>query len=57
MKEYESPKAELITFDNENVITSSGCNCYADRWDNEHNADQCTCEGDSYDYEELLMST
>lgn len=29
MKEYESPVAELIAFNNEKIITAvSGCNCF-----------------------------
>ncbi len=56
MKGYESPKAELITFDSENVIATSGCNCYFDRWNNSTVVGS-GCYGDSEDAEEILMST
>lgn len=30
MMEYESPKAELITFSDEKILTKSGCDCHYD---------------------------
>lgn len=30
MKEYESPKVELISFSEERILTQSGCNCHYD---------------------------
>ena len=34
MREYESPKAELIEFGNSRVDTvNSRCDCYTERWD------------------------
>ena len=58
MEEYESPSAELIGFENPNsiVAVSGGCNCFADRWNNDHALDS-GCTGMSYDYVELLFSS
>lgn len=30
MREYESPNAEFIVFDNDRMETSGGCRCYLD---------------------------
>ena len=56
MKDYVSPIAELVTFNNESVIATSGCNCYFDRWNNSTVVGS-GCYGDSEDASELLFST
>lgn len=57
MENYVSPNAELITFENDTVMTTSpsGCNCFADRW-NEGHAIDSGCTGISVDFSEVLWS-
>ena len=57
MREYESPKAELIAFEKENILASSGCNCIYDKWNEEQPPTPSDCEGDSYDAVELFGNT
>ena len=56
MKDYESPKAELVAFDSENVIATSGCNCYFDRWNNSSTDLHSGCEGESDDASEFMVN-
>lgn len=43
MKEYVTPNAELVEFENEKIITASGCRCQIE--DSDH--DFGTCENGS----------
>ena len=56
MKVYVRPNAELITFESEKVIATSGCNCYFDRWNNSSVDLNSGCEGISEDAVEILMN-
>ena len=56
MKIYVSPDAELIEFEGEKVIATSGCNCYFDRWNNSATDLNSGCEGESDDASEILMN-
>lgn len=57
MKVYVRPNAELIKFESEKVIaTSSGCNCYFDRWNNSSVNLNSGCEGESDDASEFLLN-
>ena len=56
MKEYVDPNAELVEFDSKNVIATSGCNCYFDRWNNSSTDLNSGCEGESDDASEFLMN-
>ena len=56
MKVYVRPNAELIKFDSEKVIATSGCNCYFDRWNNSAVIIDSGCEGESEDASEILLN-
>lgn len=55
MNEYESPNAEVVMFNSDDVIATSGCNCYFDRWNNSTVVGS-GCHGDSEDASEILMN-
>ena len=57
MKEYEAPMVELVEFNSESVIATSGCNCYFDRWNNSSTDLNSGCEGESDDATEITFST
>ena len=56
MKVYVRPNAELIKFESEKVIATSGCNCYFDRWNNSAVIIDSGCEGESEDASEILLN-
>ena len=59
MKEYESPNAEFVEFDNSRINTAgSKCNCYAERWtfeeyDLDHPEQSTGCKMESRDFYEI----
>lgn len=55
MKEYVSPDVELIEFEKEIIMGSSGCNCFTDVWGNE-TVGQSNCKGGSWDASELMTN-
>ena len=58
MNDYESPKAELITFGDEKVLTTSACACgvyYNNEGMNEGQPGYGTCKAYTADAEEYDM--
>ena len=59
MKEYESPNAEFVEFDNGRINTAgSKCNCYGERWNQaEYDIDNppegATCKFETVDFSEV----
>ena len=56
MKKYLAPKAEVVLFNRNQVLTASACNCIYDNWNEAQPAPgvTTTCDGDSMDAVELF---